>query len=429
MTRTSIRLGLLAAGAAGALALAGCSDLLDVENPAAITEDKLAGNQFVEFALNGVKTEFRREYAWVAAMGAAFTDEALSGHPWSPWNTYDQRTITPDNAAHAITYPLLQRARGTADELIPRMEQALGAAAANSPQLAEAYAYAGYAYLLMAAHLCSAPLGLGLAPIGSEELYREAAARFEQAITIAAAAGADAATARDIARVGLARTSLNLNDKPKAIQAATGVPAEFSAWVKYVERADNDWGMYNFYSWWAGDKFSEVNLVLDPSQFAGVHDARMPYDPTLRRLLDGTRDGYLPFQSSSFSDWGPSKQVVFKQTAAMRFASGLEARYILAEAGGMSNAELRAFIDDRRALGGQPPFAGADAELQGELREQRFRDFFLDGHRTEDLRRYKKLYSVDLWPTGTMPGLTRPYGSDECWPMSSAELNGNPAAR
>jgi hypothetical protein len=45
------------------------------------------------------------------------------------------------------------------------------------------------------------------------------------------------------------------------------------------------------------------------------------------------------------------------------------------------------------------------------------------------LRRYKKLYQLDFWPKGVMPGLARTYGADECWPMDSNELNGNPNAR
>jgi hypothetical protein len=428
MTRMRLKSEMLALALAGALV--GCSDLLEVQNPSAITEDKLKGEAMVSFALNGIKTEFRREYAWVAAMGAAFTDEAWSGHPWSPWNTYDQRDIPTDNAAHdAFTYPLLQRGRGTADALIPKLEEGLGAGAANSPALAEAYAYAGYAYVLVADHLCSASLGLGLAPVGTAELYGEAVKRFEKAIQIASAAGAEGASARDLAKVGLARAHLNLGDKPKAIAAATGVPAEFSAWVRYVDRADNDWGMYNFFSWWAGDKFNEVNLVLDPTAFTAIQDRRVPYDPTPKRLLDGTRDGLLPFQSSSFSDWAPDKKVTFKQSASIRFASGLEAQYIIAEAGGLSSTALRAFINTRRAIGGQALFPGADAQLFRELLDQRFLDFFLDGHRTGDLRRYKRSYQLDLWPKGQMPGLNRAYGSAECWPMSISELNGNPAAR
>jgi hypothetical protein len=81
--------------------------------------------------------------------------------------------------------------------------------------------------------------------------------------------------------------------------------------------------------------------------------------------------------------------------------------------------------------GGHTPYAGTTgtADLRAELFEQRKRDFLLAGFRVGDLRRYKRQHNLDFWPKGVMPGLARPYGSDECWPMDSNELNGNPNAR
>ena len=417
----------------GALLLTGvfgaCDNLLEVTNPSAITEDNLAGDdKTISFMVNGIQGEFRREYAWLAAHSAVFTDEAIQGHPWSPWNAYDQRNLTADSPAYdGLSYQLLQRARGTADELIPKMETALGSRAANSVELAKANAYGGYAFVLLADFLCEAPVNVS-APKSQTELYGIAVQRFEKAITIATAArgktGADEVL--NIAKVGLARTQLNLGDKAKAIQAATGVPATFAAWVRYNSDA-SDWQVYNFMHWFAGYRFAgELDLALDPGQFSGTTDVRVPYDRTLRRLGNGLRDGFLPYQPSSFSDWAPGKQSMFGETTSIRFASGLEARYIIAEAGGLSNADLRAFINERRAVGNLAAFAGSDAELARELLNQRYRDFFLDGHRMGDLRRYKKLYQLDLWPKGTMPGLTQQYGTQECWPIAASEVNSNP---
>jgi hypothetical protein len=415
---------LLLTGAVGA-----CSELLDVTNPSAITEDNLKGDdQTVEFMVNGIQGEFRREYAWMAAHSAVFTDEAIQGHPWSPWNAYDARNITPDSPAYdGLSYQLLQRARGTADELIAKIETALGDRASNSVGLAKAYAYAGYAYLLVADFLCEAPINIS-APKSQAELYGMAAERFEQAITIATAAGtaAGASDALMVARVGLARTALNLNDKPGAISAATGVPATFSAWVRYSADA-GDWQVYNFMNWFAGYRFAgELDLALDPAQFGSFSDQRVPFDPVPRRLGNGVRDGLLPYQTPSFSEWAPGRQEMFKETTAIRFASGLEAQYIIAEAGGMSAAALRTFIDQRRAIGGLGAFAGSDTELFRELLDQRYRDFFLDGHRMGDLRRYKRLYQLDFWPKGQMPGLQQQYGTQECWPIAASEKNSNP---
>jgi hypothetical protein len=110
-------------------------------------------------------------------------------------------------------------------------------------------------------------------------------------------------------------------------------------------------------------------------------------------------------------------------------ASGLEARYIVAEAGGMSDAELRGFIDERREVGAQGAFTGTD--LQAELRDQRRRDFFLDGHRLGDLRRYQAQYGIDAFPTGPWPlsqegSEVVEYGTMVCFDIPITEKNSNP---
>lgn len=87
-----------------------------------------------------------------------------------------------------------------------------------------------------------------------------------------------------------------------------------------------------------------------------------------------------------------------------------------------------AFVNSRRAVGGQAPLtAPSAAEYLAALRDQRRRDFFLDGHRRGDLRRYKKLYGLDEFPSGSYLGsTTASYGDQECFPLSQAEINNNP---
>jgi hypothetical protein len=97
----------------------------------------------------------------------------------------------------------------------------------------------------------------------------------------------------------------------------------------------------------------------------------------------------------------------------------------------MNDVELLAFLNERRAVGNQGIFAGIGADaLQAELRDQRRRDFFLDGHRLGDLRRYKKHYGIDEFD---VPGTSHVvakwgnYGLAECFVPSSRERTGNPA--
>jgi hypothetical protein len=82
----------------------------------------------------------------------------------------------------------------------------------------------------------------------------------------------------------------------------------------------------------------------------------------------------------------------------------------------LTATELEAFINERRAVGNQGVFEGTD--MAAELRDQRRRDFFLDGHRLGDLRRYIALYGVDYFPSGEHPNNAEwgwgSYGTDTC---------------
>jgi hypothetical protein len=62
-----------------------------------------------------------------------------------------------------------------------------------------------------------------------------------------------------------------------------------------------------------------------------------------------------------------------------------------------------------------------------ELRDQRRRDFYADGHRLGDLRRYKKQGIGDFFPQGPHPvALWGDYGNSECLPVPRDEKTGNP---
>ena len=71
------------------------------------------------------------------------------------------------------------------------------------------------------------------------------------------------------------------------------------------------------------------------------------------------------------------------------------------------------------------PNAVTAANYSASLMEQRSRDFFLDGHRMGDLRRYLK-GGTDLWEKGAMYGTTTTFNDQTCWPINLAEVTNNP---
>ena len=152
-----------------------------------------------------------------------------------------------------------------------------------------------------------------------------------------------------------------------------------------------------------------------------------PNDSTFS-AADGTRQ-YIVRSPQSFSTYnGTVNGANFAYSTWMRVASALEARYIIAEAEGLNAANLD-FINQRRALGNETalPAATTATEYAAALRNERSRDFFIDGHRLGDLRRYKAQQQLDLYPKGSYFGsATVTYGDQECLPITSAEKLANP---
>ncbi|MGQ0537593.1 MAG: hypothetical protein ACT4R6_01490 [Gemmatimonadaceae bacterium] len=418
----------------GVLASVSCENALEVQRPTLITEENVKGDTaMVSAMVSGVEGEFRRTFVWMANTVAAATDEALFSHVWTPWNTFDNRDVTADGPAYdGITYPFLQRARASGDKFVETLRESLGERAKNHAGFARALAYAGFSTEMIAAHLCAIPIN-GSAPKTPDEVFQIAIKYLEEAVTVGAAANASDVV--HLANVGLARIHLQMGNKSKASEHARKVPAVFIAWSRYDNHPDfGQWTYYNLFYRTSGFRSqAEFNLGLDPAQFANVRDLRVPYESdSTRRLMEprAPRFAYVPFQPRTFSGWTPGGKNWITGDADIQFASGLEAQYIVAEAGGLAPGELRAFINARRSVGGHAAFAGTDAQLADELLEQRKWDFFFAGYRMKDLLRYKKQYNKDLWPKGRMGGFTGAftlnYGTVECWPIGVTEKNGNP---
>lgn len=164
--------------------------------------------------------------------------------------------------------------------------------------------------------------------------------------------------------------------------------------------------------------------------FRFLNDTRVTHTDSSRTGHNGLTLLWTPFlQPPSFGEWAPEMKEPFLATTSIRLSSGLEARYIVAQAEG-ATPETVDFINKRRKVG--DPAATditIDDDVMAELHDQWRRDFFLDGHRLGDLRRYKKLYSIDQFPGGAHPNVEwGNYGTLECFPLPDNETIGNPNA-
>lgn len=334
---------------------------------------------------------------------------------------------------NAFMYAPMQRARFLGEDAARRLKVILGDSASRDLRVARSLAYAGHSYIALGEMMCVTPIDLS-APKSSAEIFADAIVRFQEAITIANAAkahlqtqppsaantNAQAATdsVRYFALVGAARAALNRNDKTGAIAFANQVPATFDFRAYYH---DNTTGQRT--------RIYDRLQLGSSAWMVNTPFLAMAGDPRVPRITTPASRAGTPLSPPSYSSWNNTVAgAPFEAITTVRIASGLEARYIIAEAQGPTAATL-AFVNERRAAGLQSPVTLTGDALMAELRDQRSRDFYLDNHRLGDLRRYKEFYNVDLFPKGPYPGSTSGAVYNEsvfCWPLPVNELTGNP---
>jgi hypothetical protein len=443
------------AGAAGA-----CEDFLSAENPGAIEAVDLDKPQYVGLIINGIIGEFQPALGYMTWWNAIFTDELYNRATFAEEPMIDRRDVRPENGTYSFFYyGNIHRTRFLADDGVRRLKIILGDTASRDLNVARALAYGGMTYVYIAEALCESPIDMS-APLLPDSLFKLAIVRFDEAIATANAAKtfaddqdpplggriASADTLRHFALVGAARAYLNLNNKAKAIEYASQVPADFVFWAYYSENStrENNW-MWNRIGNGAGNNGTMLNTPFDTigRNAAGVNvdSLRDPRVPRRGGTLAATNP--IPNAPSSYSVYvggqgenSPTvadslvrrRGVTFTRGNRVRIASGLEARYIIAEAQGPTTATL-ALVNERRDVGFRPAVNLSGDALMEELREQRSRDFYIDNHRLGDLRRYKKYYGVDKFPKGAYPTSStgeRYMDNVSCWPLPIAEISDNP---
>ncbi len=475
--RTSrlVRAALATVAVAAVGAVAGCSNLLDVQNPGAIDAVNINDPYYITQMTNGVVGEFQLTHGQVVMYSSVLGDEMANAHVYSENQWIDQRNVGVGNGTFAgAVYGGLHRARFLADSVAGRLKTLLADSAGRDLRLARVLAYGGYAYVFLGEQFCGTPINVS-AMKTDDEVLAMAPPRFDQAITVALAAKAWASShavdatytqaaltaivngsdsIANFARVGAARAYLDLNNKAQAIVYASAVTPVWTSDASTTTRGFQFWGQWldgTFQNpMWAATATTagsgSRSLSLYGTPYAYIVDPRVP---TYRgAVMDGSWDGLDPvptlhttmeiLSTSSYSTWTNSTTgVEIAKSASIRIASAIEAKYILAEAQGPTQTNVD-FINSRRALTqkGGPLIApgttlttGTDATtFRNAVIEQRTLDLFADGHRIGDLRRYKKYYSLNFWPTGTIPGsaTSQQYGTDECWPIPTTETNTNP---
>lgn len=400
-----------------ALALSGCSDVLDslleVQAPSQVQARDLEDERNARLLVDGLVAEYEcalSHYILVGGLiGFELTDAQQTAAQWD----YDRRTLSPQGGWYATTtcnarlgaYTPLATARWTADNTLERLEGWSDSGVPDrSALIATAAAYSGFSHLLIGEGFCSAAFDAGPEQT-RQQVFERAEARFTRALE--AAAAANRADLRNLAYVGRARARLNQGRGAEAAADARQVTENFVINANYTaadSRAEN-----RVFSWINRSRFISVWEAFHDLEVDGVADPRVSLFNTGIRGVNQQTIIWNQLKYPSLSSPIP-------------IARWAEAQLIIAEVeGGQAAVDI---INNLRDIHGLPHFASSDpVEIRNQVVQERLRELFLEGQHLGDLIRY----DLPLDPAPGTPFVNGGvYGDMRCMPLPDVERLNNP---
>jgi hypothetical protein len=391
-----------------AVACAGCDGLLDVDLPGETPTEALDDPGYAALLVVSAQGQFENALSTYTFNAGHIAGELIGGQSALGDIPFQRRDVRSLDTQGNTLYEQLSRARFQADQAYTRITGWTDAQVSGRTQLlGQAALWAGYAYTYFAEGYCRGAFDLG-PPKTPTEMFQLAKDRFTKAITHATAAN-DAATLNS-ALVGRARVQLALNENAAALADARLVPTTFTRAVsRSASSAENGVRRNQI----ARRNYNDKSVSIDPkywnTTYNGVADPRV-------RLVDPrtlTADGLTPLMQQTKHP---------TEATGIRFASYTEARLIIAEVEGGQSAVTH--INALHTAAGLPAFNSTDATaIKNQIIEERRREFFLEGRRLGDLRRYG---GFEQWTYGKNPYVGYEYGQTKCFPLPDSEVSGNP---
>jgi hypothetical protein len=405
----ALRLGGLLRGAvlplAGALALAGCNDILDVDRPDIIEPGKLTGEAGATAAYNGAIGDLASALGGPGSVtGAAsqflayaglFGDEFRFGSTPPEIGQFDQGRVVKENTLNQGIYLNLHHAREAAEQAAARVV----AFKPGDARAGELYGLSALATILLGEHYCSGvPFSVSQpdivygTPLSTEQIFDRALTQ----IDLGSANTASDPRVVNLLAVLKGRALLDNGDFAGAAAAVTAVPTSYSYDAIYSSAAPSTQNLMRNRTYDGGDLFVADNEGGNGLNFASANDPRVPVDFPTFQPYNGTGARLL-----IYTDYDkPIPQ-----------ATGIEARLIEAEAAlhagdvgtwlGILNA-----LRDLRSMSHLADPGTAAGRVDLTFRERAFW-MFSTGHRVGDLRRLVRQYGrpvTSVFPTGTYPG-------------------------
>lgn len=394
-------------------AMIACKGILDVQLPSKVTESALTDPSIAATLVTSALGAFDCAFTNYVPATGEITDELRHSSAWATYTYWDHRLLSPvtDDGApcealigYGVYLPL-QQARFIAEDASKRISAWSDAQVPRKAEmLATLAAYSGYTRTLLGEGFCEMAIDLG-PRMTPAEVLSSAEQKFTDAIT--AARSANSTPILNMALVGRARVRLDLGKTQEAVADASQVPQGF---VFNSTHSAADPTRYNkIYgdNWVNG--FISISREFIGLTFGGVPDPRVKTDTSANKAHD---QSILVLQHKYTAYNSP-----------IPIATWQEAQLIIAEVqGGQTAVNI---INTLHALAGLPPFSSSDpVAITNQVRQERSRELFLDGHRLYDMIRWNLPFA-----TGQSPydGVT--YGTTTCMPLPESETNGNPNLR
>jgi hypothetical protein len=417
----------------GGLLISACD--FSVDNPGPTPDDQLSEEISLPSVVAGMERATAEALNYIAYEGGAVSLEINAAGSIGNFgiSTAERRgDLNPSEGD--FTWELGQRARVTAEDGVERMRNVLGDKFISSELAAQALLWEGYSNRLLGANFCKAVINGGEAQPNNVHFQRAEQA-FTEALEIADRIGDTERT--NVALAGRASVRLHLGKLDGAVSDAQSVPDGFDYALEYQSQAQEQ---YNRIYWsnanapyrahtvadtYIGpDATGEEDLGFSPlagsDYYANTGDSRVPYDANPEEELGDTGNII----------WYPQRKYDTR-SAPIALSSSDEMLLIRAEVqlrnGNRQQAmtlinNLRAEVpnDNTGDIGVDERSANNETEAWRHLKRERMIEFWLEGRRMGDRRRWITDDAVpNAHPNQDLPG------RDYCWPISQTELESN----
>jgi hypothetical protein len=402
--------------------LAACNQLLGVDNPASVTAQSLDDPTLVPaLAAAAIQT------AQCGVESFVITGGVLSGEYWSAAglvdnHTWEWRSVgdimnAPGSCTFSRTtsamgfYTPLQQARFQLEDAFARLDKFTDADVPNRALLmTQMRAYTGYTLLLLAEGMCDMTIDRG-PKMTAAQVLAIADDRFTDAI--ARATALNNSSLLNMARVGRARTRLDLKKLPEAAADASLVPAGFVYNVEFTDGGDAR-RENRIYNMTIRNDYESVPPAYQNLTVNGVA-GNVP-DPRVK-VKDAGRNG----NDGITRMWQQQKFIAQAGATPIPLASWNEAQLIYAEAvGGQQGFDA---INKVRTANGVPVLTGPAPTGQAFtdlILEERRRQLYSEGQRYGDMLRYNLPFQSGVNRKGQV------YSNLTCVPLPNVEILNNP---